>query len=96
MLFLLTACTPDYAVTELCVEHEDGFDIEAVSVLQGAAGYPASRDAVTLTLDPGPDVESWRVARIEVLAQGRGLVFPYSAGAASTGASTTSATGAAT
>jgi hypothetical protein len=68
LTLLLFACASDYSVHELCVEHEEGFDIEAVSVLQDAAGYPGSRDAVTLRLDPGPEVEAWRVARVEVLA----------------------------
>ncbi len=67
MVLFLLACAPDYAVHEICVDHEDGFDIEAVSVLQDAAGYPGSRDAVTLDLAPEGDIESWTVSSVEVL-----------------------------
>lgn len=75
VLSLLLACAPDYAVHEICVEHEEGFDIEAVSVLQDAAGYPGSRDAVTMRLAPEGDVESWTIAHIEVLAMVPEWVF---------------------
>jgi hypothetical protein len=75
LLFALLACAPDYAVHEICLETHDGFDIEAVSVLQDAAGYPGSRDAVVLDLAPGGDVEAWQVSGVDVLAMVPAWVF---------------------
>ena len=65
VLSLLLACAPDYAVHEICVEHEEGFDIEAVSVLQDAAGYPGSRDAVTMRLAPDGDA-GWQAQHLQL------------------------------
>ena len=70
LLLSLLACAPDYAVKNICVEEGSGFDIEEVSVLQDAAGYPDSRDAVVLHYDTaslGP-TDTWRITQIELLA----------------------------
>ena len=52
-----------------CVELQDGFDIESVSVLQDAAGYANGADAVILNFDtsvlnPG---DTWRVSKVDIL-----------------------------
>jgi len=68
LILALIGCSQDYGVREICVEQQEGFDIEAVSLLQDAAGYPGARDAVTLELEPGDAVETWTVTQVEVLA----------------------------
>ena len=77
LLSLLVACGSDYAVKNICVESADGFDVEAVSTLQDAAGYPGARDAVVLDVDAGslPEGASWRVTRVDLLAMVPEWVF---------------------
>ena len=69
-LLLLACSESDYAVKNLCVEEAGGFDIEEVSTLQDAAGYPGARDAVVLAFDADSlgDGESWRVTGVDLLA----------------------------
>lgn len=76
LLLALLACS-DYAVTNLCVEEGGAFDIEEVSTLQDAAGYPGARDAVVLGYDDSAlgDGESWRITRVDVLAMVPEAVF---------------------
>jgi hypothetical protein len=66
---LMMGCS-EYSVSNICVEKSDGFDIEEVSVLQDAAGYPSNRDAVVLSRNVGTlnDGESWTITRVDVLA----------------------------
>jgi hypothetical protein len=67
----------DYYLSDICVEEGDGFDIEEVSTLQDAAGYPSNRDAVVLDFEDsmlGPD-DTWRVVRIDLLAMVPDWVF---------------------
>lgn len=78
-LFLVSiACSEsDYAIGTVCIEDADGFDIEAVSSLQDAAGYPDNRDAVVLHYDTSalsPDT-TWRVTQVELLAMVPEWVF---------------------
>jgi len=64
----LSACS-EYDLKRLCVEVNDGFDIEEVSVLQDAAGYPGAQDAIILNHDAsglGPD-SSWRVVSVDIM-----------------------------
>lgn len=65
----LTACSSENQVTQLCGHAEDGFDIEAVSVLQDAQGYPGMHDAVILDFDRTalPADASWRVKSVDIL-----------------------------
>ena len=76
LIFALLACS-DYAVTNVCVEEGGAFDIEAVSTLQDAAGYPGARDAVNLEYDASAlaEGESWRITGVEVLAMVPEAVF---------------------
>ena len=81
-LALLVGCS-DYSVSNICVEKSNGFDIEEVSVLQDAAGYPSNRDAVVLDRNVGElrDGESWTITHIDVLAMVPEWVFnDYSGG----------------
>ncbi len=77
LLSLLVACGSDYAVKNICVESADGFDVEAVSTLQDAAGYPDARDAVVLDFDAAalPEGATWRVTRVDLLAMVPEWVF---------------------
>ena len=73
----LAACSQEYQITEVCVDDGDGFDVEEVSTLQDAAGYPSNRDAVVLDFDDselGPD-GTWRVTRVDLLAMVPEWVF---------------------
>jgi len=73
----------DYAVSTVCVEQSDGFNIEEVSVLQDAAGYPSNRDSIVLNRNVGAlqDGESWRITHVDVLAMVPEWVFnDYSGG----------------
>jgi hypothetical protein len=73
----------DYSVSNICVEKSDGFDIEEVSVLQDAAGYPSNRDSIVLSRDIGAlkSGESWTIRRVDVLAMVPEWVFnDYSGG----------------
>lgn len=81
LLMMMLACS-DYAVTNLCVEEGGAFDIEEVSTLQDAAGYPDARDAVVLQYDASAlaEGESWRVTRVDVLAMVPEAVFDRYAG----------------
>ncbi|TNE87418.1 MAG: hypothetical protein EP330_18295 [Deltaproteobacteria bacterium] len=78
LLLAFTACSEsDYSLGGVCVSEEDGFDIEAVSTLQDAAGYPDNRDAIVLSYDDsalGPE-ETWRVTHVELLAMVPEWVF---------------------
>ena len=67
--FMLLACS-EYNVKQLCVDKSNGFDIEEVSVLQDAAGYAFTRDAVIMDFDGGSFAadEGWRVISVEVMA----------------------------
>jgi hypothetical protein len=82
MLMVTVGCS-DYSVSTLCVEKGSGFDIEEVSVLQDAAGYPDNRDAVVLERSIGElqTGESWNITHIDVLAMVPEWVFgDYSGG----------------
>ena len=71
LALLLLACSEsDYSVKNVCVEDAGGFDIEEVSTLQDAAGYPGARDAIVLSFDDSNlgEGESWRVTGIDFLA----------------------------
>ena len=59
-----------YDIKQLCVNTNDAFDVEEVSVLQDAAAYPGTRDAVVMDFDSGDfDAdEGWRVVTVEALA----------------------------
>jgi hypothetical protein len=69
-LLLLLACATDYGLTGFCLEPGDGWDIERVSKLQDAAGFPNNRDAVVLSFDDSAlkEGESWRVLGVELVA----------------------------
>lgn len=73
----LTACVQDYSLGSMCIADGSGFDIDEVSRLQDAAGYPDSRDAIVMNYDPGvlQAGESWRVTRVELLAMVPEWVF---------------------
>lgn len=78
LVLLTVACSEsDYNIQDFCVADEDGFDIEQVSQLQDAAGYPGNRDAIVLTYDDSSlsEGESWRVTRIDLLAMVPEWVF---------------------
>lgn len=68
-LALATACTSDHQVTQLCSHTEGGFDIEEVSVLQDASGYPGMHDAVIMEYDTSALAEdaAWRVKGIDIM-----------------------------
>jgi hypothetical protein len=70
LVLTLLACSTDYAVKNMCVEEGGAFDVEKVSTLQDAAGYPGARDAVVLDYDAGAlgEADSWRITRVDVLA----------------------------
>ena len=73
----LIGCGQDYSLGSVCIADDSGFDIDEVSRLQDAAGYPDSRDAIVLDYDPG-DLqagESWRVTRVDLLAMVPEWVF---------------------
>ena len=73
----------DYSVSNICVEKSDGFNIEEVSVLQDAAGYPSNRDSIVLNRNVGElqSGESWTLTRVDVLAMVPEWVFnDYSGG----------------
>jgi hypothetical protein len=76
-LSLMGACASDYSLGQMCVADDAGFDIEGVSTLQDAAGYPANRDAVVLDFDDSQllEDESWRVTKVELLAMVPDWVF---------------------
>lgn len=73
----LSACASDYAISQVCVASSDAFDVEEVSRLQDAAGYPSNRDAVVLDFDNTgmTEEESWRVSRVDLLAMVPDWVF---------------------
>ena len=77
IIFLLMGCSTDYAIKQFCVEEGGAFDIEAVSTLQDAAGYPDSRDAVVLDYDTSGlgDEGTWRITGVELLAMVPERVF---------------------
>ena len=60
----------EYDIKQLCVNTNDAFDVEEVSVLQDAAAYPGTRDAVIMDFDSGDFAadEGWRVVTVEALA----------------------------
>jgi hypothetical protein len=82
LLLWMMGCSTDYAIKELCIEEGGAFDIEAVSTLQDAAGYPDSRDAVVLDFDAAAlgDEGTWRITGVEVLAMVPERVFDRYAG----------------
>ena len=63
------ACS-DYNLKELCVDKNNAFDVEEVSVLQDAAAYPSARDAIVMDFDSGDFAadEGWRVVTVDILA----------------------------
>ena len=73
----LVACSSDYALGQMCIEDSSGFDIDEVSRLQDAAGYPSNRDAVALSFDDTTlaEGETWRVTQVELLAMVPEWVF---------------------
>ena len=68
-VFLSSACS-EYDIKQLCVNTNNAFDVEEVSVLQDAAAYPGARDAIVMNFDSGDFAadEGWRVATVEILA----------------------------
>lgn len=74
---LLGCSESDYSIGQVCIADETGFDINAVSTLQDAAGYPDNRDAIVLSYDDSAigAGESWRVTRIDLLAMVPEWVF---------------------
>jgi hypothetical protein len=77
LLLSLVACGSDYSVTNMCLGQGSGFDVEEVSTLQDAAGYPGARDAVVLQFDDSGigEGESWRVTGVELLVMVPEWVF---------------------
>ncbi len=76
--FLIVAgCAPDYSVSTICVQDAAGFDVEEVSTLQDAAGYPNARDAIVLDFDDSALTveDSWRIKGIDLLAMVPEWVF---------------------
>lgn len=69
-LLPLLACSTDYDLNRYCIQAGAGFDVDRVSVLQDAAGYPNNRDAVVMNFDNSglEEGESWRVTQVEILA----------------------------
>lgn len=69
-LLSLLACGTAYDLHRFCVQQGAGFDVDEVSVLQDAAGYPNNRDAVVMEFDNRglEEGESWRVTQVEILA----------------------------
>ena len=68
-VFLCSACS-EYDIKQLCVNTNNAFDVEEVSVLQDAAAYPGARDAIVMDFDSGDFAadEGWRVVTVEALA----------------------------
>ena len=64
-----SACS-EYDIKQLCVNTNNAFDVEEVSVLQDAAAYPGARDAIVMDFDSGDFAadEGWRVVTVEALA----------------------------
>ena len=79
---LMIGCSSDYSVAQLCVTDDAAFDIEEVSMLQDAAGYPSNRDAVVLEFDDSLllDGDTWRVTRVDLMAMVPAWVFDDYAG----------------
>lgn len=68
-LLFLCSCS-EYDIKQLCVDTNNAFDVEEVSVLQDAAAYPGARDAIVMDFDSGDfDAgEGWRVVTVQALA----------------------------
>lgn len=69
LTLVATIACSDYEIKELCVDKNNAFDVEEVSVLQDAAGYPGVRDAIVMDFDSGDFAadEGWRVVTVELL-----------------------------
>ncbi|MBI5507435.1 MAG: hypothetical protein HY903_01660 [Deltaproteobacteria bacterium] len=71
-----TACGSD-SLHDACKYTESAFDIEEVSVLEDATGWPGYHDAVALTYDTSrlPANGTWRVSQVDVLVMIGASVF---------------------
>ena len=76
---MLTGCGEDTLNLITCIDAENIFDIEEVSVLQDAVSTPGMHDAIILDHDPStvPEGGSWRVGEVEVLVMVSSLTFDF-------------------
>lgn len=77
-LALLQSCAED-SLTFVCVNEDATFDIEEVSTLEDAMGFPSGHDAIMLDYDSSnlPDTGSWRVSSVDVLLMIPDAQFDY-------------------